>query len=102
MHIPINPLLCSLNDGLMNVFFFRKEARIVVDGSDKSEVREPPGPVRALQLNSPFVLGASVDYRDGFVGCIRALLLNGRPQDLRGYAERGSDLNSYPVLSSYI
>ncbi|XP_077286493.1 neurexin-4 isoform X2 [Arctopsyche grandis] len=67
----------------------RKEARIVVDGSDKSEVREPPGPVRALQLNSPFVLGASVDYRDGFVGCIRALLLNGRPQDLRGYAERG-------------
>ncbi|XP_026281796.1 neurexin-4 isoform X1 [Frankliniella occidentalis] len=67
----------------------RKEARIVVDGALKAEVREPPGPVRALHLTSPLVLGASVDYRDGFVGCIRAMLLNGQLQDLRRVAQFG-------------
>ncbi|XP_053677139.1 neurexin-4 [Anopheles nili] len=67
----------------------RKEARLVVDGSTKAEVREPPGPVRALHLNSTLTIGARLDYRDGYVGCIRALLLNGEPVDLRSYAERG-------------
>ncbi|XP_055611113.1 neurexin-4 isoform X3 [Uranotaenia lowii] len=66
----------------------RKEARLVVDGSIRAEVREPPGPVRALYLTSELIVGASIDYRDGFVGCIRALLLNGNQVDLRGYAER--------------
>ena len=33
--------------------------------------------------------GATVDYRDGYVGCIRALLLNGQLIDLRSHAERG-------------
>lgn len=72
------------------IFLFRKEARIVVDGAQKAEVREPPGPVRALHLTSDLTIGASVDYRDGFVGCIRALLLNGELVDLKGYAKRGN------------
>nr|CAD7438043.1 unnamed protein product [Timema bartmani] len=67
----------------------RKGARIVVDGAQKSEIREPPGPVRALHLTSQLVVGATIDYRDGFVGCIRALLLNGRLIDLRQHADRG-------------
>lgn len=67
----------------------RKEARLVVDGALKAEVREPPGPVRALYLTSEFVLGAAFDYRDGYVGCIRALLLNGQMVDLRSRAEQG-------------
>jgi hypothetical protein len=29
----------------------------VLDGALKAEVREPPGPVRALHLDSPLVLG---------------------------------------------
>lgn len=33
--------------------------------------------------------GSTVDYRDGFVGCIRALMLNGELQDLRSRAEQG-------------
>lgn len=33
--------------------------------------------------------GASVDYRDGYTGCIRALLLNGKHVDLKSYADRG-------------
>ncbi|KAF6207362.1 hypothetical protein GE061_018603 [Apolygus lucorum] len=67
----------------------RKEARIVLDGSSKSLIRESQGPVRALHLTSPLVIGSTVEYRDGYVGCIRALLLNGKPIDLRSYAERG-------------
>lgn len=67
----------------------RKEARLVVDGALKAEVREPPGPVRALYLTSELVIGATIDFRDGYVGCIRALLLNGKLVDLRSYAERG-------------
>ncbi|XP_034192438.1 neurexin-4 isoform X1 [Osmia lignaria lignaria] len=67
----------------------RKEARIVVDGALKNEVREPPGPVRALHLTSELVVGATTEYRDGYVGCIRALLLNGQLQDLRTYARQG-------------
>lgn len=67
----------------------RKEARLVVDGALKAEVREPPGPVRALYLTSEFVLGAAFDYRDGYVGCIRALLLNGQMVDLKSRAQQG-------------
>ncbi|XP_076180729.1 neurexin-4 isoform X1 [Ptiloglossa arizonensis] len=66
----------------------RKEARIVVDGALRTEVKEPPGPVRALHLTSDLVVGATTDYRDGYVGCIRALLLNGQLQDLRSYARQ--------------
>lgn len=67
----------------------RKEARLVVDGSIKAEVREPPGPVRALHLTSDLVIGATTEYRDGYVGCIRALLLNGKMVDLKEHSKRG-------------
>lgn len=60
-----------------------------MDGSLKAEVREPPGPVRALHLTSELILGATIDFRDGFVGCIRALLLNGQLVNLKSYAHRG-------------
>lgn len=35
------------------------------------------------------VIGATIDYRDGFTGCMRALLLNGQLIDLKSYARRG-------------
>lgn len=35
------------------------------------------------------VAGADVEYRDGFTGCIRALLLNGKHVDLMSYAKKG-------------
>ncbi|KAL1514303.1 hypothetical protein ABEB36_003581 [Hypothenemus hampei] len=66
----------------------RKEAMIVVDGSQKAQVREPPGPVRAIHLTSDLVIGASTDYRDGFTGCMRALLINGKHINLRDYARK--------------
>lgn len=68
---------------------FRKEARVVVDGALKNEIRTAKEPVRALQLTTGLALGAALDHKDGFVGCMRALLLNGRPIDLSSYARRG-------------
>lgn len=61
----------------------------MVDGALKAEVREPLGPVRAIYLTTDLVIGATVDFHDGFVGCIRALLLNGIMVDLKSYANRG-------------
>ncbi|XP_014245346.1 neurexin-4 isoform X1 [Cimex lectularius] len=67
----------------------RKEARLIVDSALKAEVRQPPGPVRAMHLTSPLVIGSTVEYRDGFTGCVRSLLLNGKLVDLKSYAEKG-------------
>ena len=35
------------------------------------------------------MIGAAVDYKDGYVGCMRGLMINGVMQDLRGMVERG-------------
>lgn len=35
----------------------RKEARMVIDGGRKSVMKEPAGPVRAIHLDSDFVVG---------------------------------------------
>ncbi|XP_042220113.1 neurexin-4-like isoform X3 [Homarus americanus] len=81
-----------LNDDLWHTVVVernRKESRMIIDGGRKAVMKEPAGPVRAIYLDSDFVVGATVDYRDGFVGCIRALVLNGELQDLRGRAESG-------------
>uniref|UniRef100_T1JED8 Neurexin-4 n=1 Tax=Strigamia maritima TaxID=126957 RepID=T1JED8_STRMM len=64
----------------------RKEARILVDGSHERVAPEPLGPIRAIHLTSNLVVGATVDYREGYVGCMRSLLLNGQPVPLQTYA----------------
>lgn len=64
----------------------RKEARVVVDGSLSGEFRETGGTVRALHLTSKLVIGATVDYKEGYVGCMRALMLNGAVVDLQKLA----------------
>ena len=60
----------------------RKEAMVVVDGGRKGHVKEPPGPVRPMFLDKPLIIGAAKDYTDGYVGCIRALVINGVSADL--------------------
>lgn len=39
--------------------------------------------------NYYFHLGSTVDSRDGYVGCIRGLMLNGEVVDLKSHAEKG-------------
>lgn len=60
----------------------RKEAMIVVDGGSKGRAAEPIGPVRPMRLTSSLFVGATKDFSDGYVGCIRALVLNGVEVDL--------------------
>lgn len=40
-------------------------------------------------LNISGILGASSDEQNGFIGCMRAFMLNGQLIDLRSYAEKG-------------
>lgn len=63
--------------------------RVVVDSSLRAESREPPGPFRAIHLTSEMIIGANKDNREGFLGCIRTLLLNGKLIDLKSYAQDG-------------
>ena len=60
----------------------RKEAMVVVDGARKGHVKEPRGPVRPMLLDNNLLIGATRDFSDGFVGCIRAMVINGVVADL--------------------
>ncbi|KAL4707615.1 hypothetical protein ACJJTC_014720 [Scirpophaga incertulas] len=64
----------------------RKEARLVVDGALKNEIRTPVEPARALHLSTALVLGAALGRSKGYVGCVRALLLGGRRVHLAHHA----------------
>ena len=61
----------------------RKECMVVVDGARKGQFKEPRGPVRPMLLDSGLFVGATRDFSDGFVGCMRALVLNGVNIDLQ-------------------
>jgi len=68
----------------------RKQARLRVDLQAPITLDEPTDQeFRTLNLNSPLVIGAAVDLSEGYVGCVRAMLVNGVLQDLRGIVERG-------------
>jgi contactin associated protein-like 2 len=61
----------------------RKQVRLTVDGKFVSDVRNgQAGASRPLQLTSPLVLGGTVDEREGYVGCVRSLLIDGQFMDL--------------------
>lgn len=51
------PALCFNDLFSFDKCHYRKGARVVIDGSEKREVREPPGPVLALYLTSPVSVG---------------------------------------------
>jgi len=68
----------------------RKQAMLRVDQQAYVTLDEPTDQsFRILNLDSPLVIGGAVDYTEGFVGCMRALLVNGEMMDLRGKVERG-------------
>merc|ERR1712038_1079555 len=67
----------------------RKEAMVVIDGARKGTFSEPIGPVRPFKLTSKLYVGATKEYTDGYVGCLRALVLNGVAVDL------GSQVTKY-------
>ncbi|XP_065217760.1 neurexin-4 isoform X3 [Planococcus citri] len=68
----------------------RKGARVVIDGNEKKEIKESPGPVLALYLTSYLSIGGNVGppNKNGFTGCMRAFMLNGHLVDLVRYAKQ--------------
>lgn len=68
----------------------RKQAMLRVDQQDPIFLDEQVDQeFRAFKLTSKLVVGAAVDYSQGYVGCIRGFLVNGKLQDLKGIVERG-------------
>ncbi len=67
----------------------KKEARLVIDGQLTNEQKVTTGVYRPLHLTSHFVIGATTEYREGYVGCLRSLLINGRFIELGRYALEG-------------
>jgi len=66
----------------------RKEARLRVDQNTPIIRAESSQGHRALSLgDNPLYVGSDVDYKDGFVGCIRAFTVNGVLMDLVAFAE---------------
>lgn len=82
-----------LNDNMWHTVHVernRRQAILKIDLQADVTLDEPVDQgFRTLELSSPLVIGAAVDYKDGFVGCIRALMVNGKVKDLRGKVERG-------------
>lgn len=62
----------------------KKEARLVIDGKFSSDVKTLNSQVRPFHLTSRIVIGATVEEREGYVGCLRSLMLNGYFIDLAG------------------
>jgi len=68
----------------------RKQAMLKVDQQAEVTLDEPVDQgFRTLELTSKLVIGAAVDYKDGYVGCMRAMFVNGVILDLRGKVDSG-------------
>ncbi|RWS07981.1 neurexin-4-like protein [Dinothrombium tinctorium] len=66
----------------------KKEAKLTIDGKFPKSLQHT-GTIRPLQLSSYLVIGATVDYLNGYVGCVRAFMLNGQFIDLMQKAQDG-------------
>ncbi|KAL4710241.1 hypothetical protein ACJJTC_005414, partial [Scirpophaga incertulas] len=94
----------KVDDSKWHEFLLRrsgKDGRVTVDGANVEF--KTPGESNQLELDGPlFVGGLGSEYaasrtspalytaalRQGFVGCVRELVLNGKPQDLTAYARQ--------------
>jgi len=67
----------------------KKEARLVVDGQISTNVATRPASSRSLPTTSHLFVGATEDYKEGYVGCMRSLLINGQFIDIYKQARSG-------------
>lgn len=68
----------------------RKQAWLRVDNFPEKYITESADEMsRTLDLKEGLVIGATVEYKSGFVGCMRGLRVNGVLVDLRGLIQRG-------------
>ena len=67
----------------------QKEATLLVDGKMSHKVSNSLPKFRSMELKSPLIVGASVDQKEGYLGCLRALSFNGQFIDLVRIAKEG-------------
>ncbi|XP_053613214.1 neurexin 1-like isoform X1 [Plodia interpunctella] len=102
-----------VDDSHWHEFMMRRtgrDGRVTVDGANAEF--KTPGESNQLELDGPlFVGGLGSEYsasrtppalwtaalRQGFVGCIRDLVLNGKPQDLTAYARQQDSASVRPA-----
>lgn len=72
----------------------KKEVRLVVDGQISTNAAATMSSNK-VSLTTHLFLGATEDFKEGFVGCIRSLLINGEFIDLNRYTKE----NSYGLVS---
>lgn len=69
----------------------KKEIRLVVDGQITTSTPIRINSIRTTSSPTTHLsLGATDDFRDGFVGCVRSLLINGQPIDMYKHAAKGA------------
>lgn len=70
----------------------KKEAKLVVDGQISTNVATRPAMTSRSPTTSTLHLsvGANEDFREGYVGCMRSLLINGQSMDIYKVAREGS------------
>lgn len=73
----------------VSVEWNRKEARLVLDGKQMGYSTNKGLNFRPMKFTSKVMIGASVEEKEGYVGCIRALSFNGEFIDLVNLARTG-------------
>lgn len=68
----------------------KKEARLVVDGQISTNMATRLTSSRGLPISSHLFVGATEDYKEGYVGCMRSLLINGQFIDIYKFAKAGT------------
>ena len=67
-----------------------KQATLRVDNFKPVFINESVGQIpRLLDLTKRLVVGATADFQDGFVGCMRGLRVNGVLMDMKGVVKSG-------------
>lgn len=65
----------------------KKETRLVVDGQMNAHMRTTSHLWQPIPVMSQLLIGATEDFREGFVGCVRNFLIDGQIMDLTKQAE---------------
>ena len=89
----VERMILNLNDNRWHVIQIernRKEAYLQIDELNAASILEPQDiTFRPIRWSNTLIVGADVNYDNGYVGCMRALLVNGHVLDLRGPVDRG-------------
>lgn len=67
----------------------KKEAKLVVDGQISTHVVARQTTGRTSASTTHLFVGATEDYKEGYVGCMRSLLINGQAVDIYKAARNG-------------